>query len=145
MGRQLLSVFFEQDFLSPGSSGFVTVFLSSKSQSLAMSDPSVEISTLEDRIQAVTDLYNRFQALRQIPSSLLKPPISNDLPSPLSSLRSEFNDLKEIGDRVRSEKVQEALRAARDSEKADRSELSSNVRRENRKRRCVPEYYCSGC
>jgi hypothetical protein len=101
---------------------------------------SVEISTLEDRIQAVTDLYNRFQTLRQIPSSLLKPPISNDLPSPLSSLRSEFNDLKEIGDRVRSEKVQEALRAARDSEKADKNELSSNVRRESRKRRCVPKY-----
>jgi len=100
-------------------------------------DTPAEISALEDRIQAVTDLYNRFQVLRQVPTSLLKPPISNDLPSPLSTLRSEFNDLKEIGERVRSEKVQEALRAARDSEKADKSELSSNVRRENRKRRYV--------
>ncbi|KIM92004.1 hypothetical protein PILCRDRAFT_108094 [Piloderma croceum F 1598] len=117
------------------------LFSSPSRKSLAMShDVSVEISTLEDRIQALTDLYNRFQALRQIPSSLLKPPISNDLPSPLSSLRSEFNDLKEIGDRVRSEKVQEALRAARDSENADKNELSSHVRRENRKRRCVPKY-----
>jgi hypothetical protein len=101
-------------------------------------DTSAELSSLEDRIQTVTELYNRFQALRQVPTVLLKPPISHDLPNPLLSLRSEFDDLKEIGERVRSEKVQEALRTARDSEKADKNELSSNVRRENRKRRRPP-------
>jgi hypothetical protein len=100
-------------------------------------DTSAELSLLEDQIQTITDLYNRFQTLRQVPTSLLKPPTSNNLPSPLSSLRPEFDDLKNIGERVRSEKIQEALRAARDSEKADRSELTSNVRRENRKRRCA--------
>src|ERR1700691_3263252 len=100
-------------------------------------DTSAELLSLEDRIQTVTELYNRFQVLRQVPTVLLKPPISHDLPTPLLSLRSEFDDLKEIGERVRSEKVQEALRTARDSEKADKNELSSNVRRENRKRRCV--------
>jgi len=100
-------------------------------------DTSTEISSLEDGIQTVTELYNRFQALRQVPTVLLKPPISHDLPTPLS-LRSEFDGLKEIGKRVKSEKVQEALRTARDSEKADKNELSSNVRRENRKRRRPP-------
>jgi hypothetical protein len=100
-------------------------------------DPSAELSLLEDHIQTVTDLYNRFQALRQVPTLLLKPPIPNDLPTPLLSFRSEFDELKDIGERVLSEKVQKALRAAQDSENADKNELSSSVRRENRKRRCV--------
>lgn len=102
---------------------------------------STEISLLEERIQVVTDLQNRLQALRQAPTLLLKPYVSNDLPSPFSSLRAQFDDLKDIGELVRSEKVQEALRAARDSEKADKNELSSNVRRENRKRRSVTLVY----
>lgn len=94
----------------------------------------------EDRIQLLTDLYNRLDSLRQIPTTLLKPPAANDLPSPVP-LRSEFETLKVIGETVRSEKVQEALRAARDSEKGDKSDLSSNFRRENRKRRYVRTLY----
>jgi len=99
-------------------------------------DGSAELSCLEHRIQAITDLYNRIQTLRHVPTLLLKPAISNDLSS-LLSLRSELNDLKDIGEHIRSEKVQEVLRAARDSEKADKNELSSSIRRENRKRRYV--------
>lgn len=95
-----------------------------------------EIQSFEERIQLLTDLYNRLESLRQIPTSLLKPPAANDLPTPVL-LRSEFETLKAIGETVRSEKVQEALRAARDSEKSDRGDLSSNFRRENRKRRYV--------
>ena len=97
-------------------------------------DTSTELSSLEDRIDTITDLYNRFQGLRQIPTLVLKPPSINDLPAP-SPLRSEFDRLKDIGEHVKSQKVQEALRAARDSEKTDKDELSASVRRENRKRR----------
>ncbi len=96
---------------------------------------SNEIPLIEDRIQTLTDLYNRLQALRQIPSLFLKPPAAIDLPAPLPTLRPEFHNLKEIGDVVQSEKVQEALRAARDSEQKDKSELTPHFRRENRKRR----------
>lgn len=94
-----------------------------------------EIVTLEDRIQTLTDLYNRLQGLRQIPTHLLKPPAPTDLPSPLSALRTEFLDIKSIREDTLSGKVQEALRVANESEKKDKSELSSNFRRENRKRR----------
>ena len=94
------------------------------------------IQLFEDRIQLLTDLYNRLDGLRQIPITLLKPPAANDLPTP-TPLRSEFETLKVIGETVRSERVQEALRVARDSEKVDRSDLGSNFRRENRKRRYI--------
>jgi len=46
-------------------------------------EPVCRLSLLEDHIQTVTDLYNRFQALRQVPTLLLKPPIPNDLPTPI--------------------------------------------------------------
>jgi len=101
-------------------------------------DTSAELLLLEEHIQTITDLYSRLQALRQAPTLLSKPLVSNDLPTPLLSLRSEFDDLKDIGERIKSEKVQEALRTARDSEKADKNELCSSVRRENRKRRRPP-------
>lgn len=99
-------------------------------------DASTEIPSIEDRIQTLTDLYNRLQGLRQIPTLLLKPPSGIELPAPLSNIRPEFQNLKEIGDLVQSEKIQEALRAARESEKKDKSELTPVFRRENRKRRC---------
>ena len=101
------------------------------------------IQLFEDRIQLLTDLYNRLDGLRQIPITLLKPPAANDLPTPIP-LRSEFETLKVIGETVRSERVQEALRVARDSEKGDRSDLGSNFRRENRKRRYIfARFYAS--
>lgn len=105
-----------------------------------MANNSENIRLFEDRIQLLTDLYNRLGSLRQIPITLLKPPAANDLPTP-APMRSEFGALKAIGETVRSERVQEALRVARESEKGDRSDLGSNFRRENRKRRFVRTFY----
>ncbi|KAJ7124888.1 hypothetical protein C8R44DRAFT_618601 [Mycena epipterygia] len=51
------------------------------------------------------------------------------------SIRKDFQELKELTDTIRSDSVQEALRTATNSEKADRSDLSRNGRREMRKRR----------
>lgn len=105
---------------------------------MATTGNSAEILSLEERIQTVTNLYNRFQSLRQIPTLLLRPPAPTDLPAAaLSSIRPEFENVKEMRELVCSDAVQEALRAARESEKADGSALSSNFRRESRKRRCV--------
>ncbi|KII92858.1 hypothetical protein PLICRDRAFT_102628 [Plicaturopsis crispa FD-325 SS-3] len=100
--------------------------------------PSQQI-TLQSQIQTLTDLYNRLHALRHIPTLLLHPPSSDILSTPQSQLLNvEFQKLKEIADAVRSETVQEALRTARDSEKADGSEINVDGRRENRKRRRPP-------
>lgn len=90
-----------------------------------------KVAVLQAQIQALSDLYNRIPTLRHIPPVLLKP-------SPITpTLRAEFHQLKEIGDTIRSDPVQEALRTARESLGLDATELNSNPRRESRKRRCV--------
>ncbi|KAI0674831.1 hypothetical protein C8Q78DRAFT_1075193 [Trametes maxima] len=82
--------------------------------------PLSELQKLRNHIQTLTDLNNRLQALRSIPAHLLRPPVSGVHALPQSSLlRHEFQELKEIADSVRSEKVQEALKAARKSETAE--------------------------
>ncbi|KZP34294.1 hypothetical protein FIBSPDRAFT_771790 [Athelia psychrophila] len=95
------------------------------------SSTSTEALALEERIQVLTNLHNRFQSLRPLPSFAIRPQ--------LGSVRgADFASLKEVEDLVRSERVQEALCAAKESEKKDRSELGSNFRRESRKRRRPP-------
>jgi hypothetical protein len=102
-------------------------------------------ATLQAQIQSLTDLHSRLQTLRQIPSLVLKPPTSTSADGlPLSphsqpSLRTEFEHVKEIGNIIRSELIQDALRVARGSFQADAKDLNSNLRRESRKRRYVTE------
>ncbi|KIK94897.1 hypothetical protein PAXRUDRAFT_827543 [Paxillus rubicundulus Ve08.2h10] len=107
--------------------------------------------SLQDRIQTLTDVHNRLQALRHMPSMLLKPPsasLLSDFSPPFdptvdqdfiaafnSTPARDLHTLKEFSEVLCSEKVQEALRAARASEEADQSELGSSFRRENRKRK----------
>ncbi|KAJ2981137.1 hypothetical protein NUW54_g10911 [Trametes sanguinea] len=100
--------------------------------------PLSDLQTLRDHIQALTDLNNRLQALRHIPALLLRPPTAgvHALPQP-SLLRHEFQELKEFAGAVRSEKVQDALKAARKSEGAEPKMLGFDVRRDNLKRRHV--------
>ncbi|KAI0644647.1 hypothetical protein C8Q79DRAFT_912855 [Trametes meyenii] len=98
--------------------------------------PLSELQKLRNHIQTLTDLNNRLQALRSIPALLLRPPVSGVHALPQSSLlRHEFQELKQIADSVRSEKVQEALKAARKSEVAEPKIPGFDVRRENLKRR----------
>lgn len=98
------------------------------------SDKTVDIQA---QIQLLSDLQARLQSLRHIPASLLKTPVPNalDLSAPMP--RSEFQLVKEIGDIIRTEPIQDALRSARDSLRADGADLNPNLRRENRKRRWV--------
>lgn len=97
---------------------------------------------LQAQIQLLTELHSRLQTLRQIPSLVLRPPTSTSADGlPLSphsqpSLRTEFEHVKEIGTIIRSEPIQDALRAARDSFQADTKGLNFNLRQENRK----PQY-----
>ncbi|RDX50024.1 hypothetical protein OH76DRAFT_1455535 [Lentinus brumalis] len=98
--------------------------------------PASEITTLRTHIQTLTDLNNRLQAIRRIPAQLLRPPGQHHLESTL--LTHGFKGLSTIAESVRSEKVQDALKAARKSELADPSDLGSNIRRENLKRRRPP-------
>ncbi|KAH9928986.1 hypothetical protein B0H21DRAFT_762171 [Amylocystis lapponica] len=101
---------------------------------------SPELLALRDRIQALTDLNTRVQALRQIPANILRAPTSTNIlaVSPTTQIRHDFQELREVADALRSERVQHALVAARDSEQRDKSNLSSTGRRVNRKRRRPP-------
>ncbi|KAN0090988.1 hypothetical protein V8E55_004554 [Tylopilus felleus] len=106
--------------------------------------------SLQDRIQTLTDVYNRLQALRHVPTMLLRPSASplGDFPPPFdptidrefavtfnSTPTHDFRALKDFVEVLCSDKVQEALRVARASEDADQSELGLSFRRENRKRK----------
>src|SRR5882757_3371913 len=99
-----------------------------------------QAASLHAQIQALVDLHMQMKGLRQIPSHVLKPPTSmsaDGLPlSPRSqrSLRTELEHVKEIGNVILSEGIQDALRSARDSFQADAKDLNFNVRQENRKR-----------
>lgn len=92
-----------------------------------------DLQTLQKQIQDLTELHNKLQTLRQIPTALLTS-ISNDIPF-IGQTRPEFQRLKEIGESIRSPPVQEALHRAQDSLNADGTEINSNPRRESRKRR----------
>lgn len=92
---------------------------------------------LEVQIQSLLDLQNRLQFIRQSPQSLLKAPFPHELPLSNLSPAKEFHVLKEFEETLCSDPVQEALRIASESEKADKSDLNPNGRRENRKRRLV--------
>lgn len=103
-------------------------------QSEPSSAPS-DLQTLQKQIQDLTEFYNKLQTLRQIPNSLLTP-ISTDIPF-IGPTRPEFQRVKEIGECLRSSSVQEALYRAQESLNTDGTEINSNPRRENRKRRWV--------
>ncbi|KAF8891674.1 hypothetical protein BD779DRAFT_1784494 [Infundibulicybe gibba] len=100
--------------------------------------PTSKLDELTKQIQHLTDLYNSFATLRQIPQAMLKSPLSQTVPFAVHSLKSEFQHIRDLSDTIRSEPVQGALREAKDSLKRDRTELGSHSRRENRKRRRLP-------
>ncbi|RPD63770.1 hypothetical protein L227DRAFT_496593 [Lentinus tigrinus ALCF2SS1-6] len=103
----------------------------------APATPASELATLRTHIQTLTEFNNRLQGIRRVPAQLLRPPGAHQLEPSLVATHG-FKGLATIAESVRSEKVQDALKAARKSELADPSNLGSNLRRENLKRRRPP-------
>ncbi|EPQ57368.1 hypothetical protein GLOTRDRAFT_110541 [Gloeophyllum trabeum ATCC 11539] len=103
-------------------------------------DTSPALVALEEKLQSLKDLHNRLQAIRVVPTFnpfLRAPAIGLHLSSITEPLEGTVGGLKEVGEFLKSEKVQDALKAASESEKADKSDLTMSWRRENRKRRYV--------
>ncbi|KAJ7675069.1 hypothetical protein B0H17DRAFT_1081681 [Mycena rosella] len=92
------------------------------------------VERLSSMISSLSDIQSRLQQLRNAPPSLLK----SSMPFSSPSIRHDFQQLKELADTIRSDSVQEALRTATNSERADKSDLNRNGRRETRKRRRPP-------
>lgn len=110
--------------------------------------PPTAKAALKSKIELLNQSIKSIQQLRQIPPLLLKPPLrkpltpSRPIPPPTQHLAWQptnathhFEQFRGIYDQILSEPVQQALAAARDSEKADSSDLTVNARRETRKRR----------
>ncbi|KAJ7346488.1 hypothetical protein DFH08DRAFT_700093 [Mycena albidolilacea] len=85
-------------------------------------------------VSSLSDIQSRLQQLRNVPPLLLK----SSLPFSSVSIRKDFQQLKELADTIRSDAVQDALLVAAKSERADRSDLHRDGRREIRKRRRPP-------
>ncbi|KZT04606.1 uncharacterized protein LAESUDRAFT_760900 [Laetiporus sulphureus 93-53] len=113
---------------------------------------SPELLTLQAKLQILNEMNARLQALRKIPAHLVRQPKSTNIslspslhpvlhPHPEPSLRQDIQDVKDFAETVRSEKVQEALVHARDSEKKDKSDLDLHRPRviRKRKRQSTPE------
>lgn len=97
------------------------------------SSSSPEISRLESQIQALTDVSTRLQQLRNVPAWLYKSPNSM---MPMDPIREQFENLRQLGNNLTSEVAQEALKAARESER-DKSELTLKYRRDTNKAKYV--------
>jgi hypothetical protein len=102
-------------------------------------EDSAVLLALHGQIQTLTDIQTRLQALRQIPARLLRPPAhlplslhdSTTIPPAL-----RIQDLKDVAESLLSDVVQDALKAAKGSEKA-RGIVINDTKRGSRKRRLV--------
>jgi len=99
-----------------------------------MDTSSPEISKLESQIQALADLSTRLQQLRNVPAWLYKSPNSM---MPMEPIREQFENLRQLGNNLTSEVVQEALKVARESEEKDKSELTLKYRTDTHKAKYV--------
>ena len=91
-------------------------------------------SSLESKITLLADLESRVRDLRQFPA-LLRPSTGSSatddvlsIAQPLSEsarLQNEFQRLREVSDKLKSEEIQSTLSIARDSEQKDKTGLES--------------------
>ncbi|KAJ8488185.1 hypothetical protein ONZ45_g14043 [Pleurotus djamor] len=88
-------------------------------------------TTLESQIEELSQAIKSVQYLRQIPPFLLRTPVT---------ATQHYNSFKSIQERLSSDPVQNALVAARDSELLDKSDITYNARRENRRKRSPQPY-----
>ncbi|KAG6333848.1 hypothetical protein ID866_5236 [Astraeus odoratus] len=123
---------------SPSNGTSSAIPVSAPAPASAPAVPSSTTPTLQDRIQTLTDIHARLTALRHVPSALLKPPssfptsfdvdrefsVGSFSANPAHDLFQTVTSLAQI---VRSEKVQDALRVARESEEGDKSDLGFGV------------------
>ncbi|KAJ6607784.1 hypothetical protein B0H10DRAFT_2166729 [Mycena sp. CBHHK59/15] len=97
----------------------------------------MDVEKLSSMITSLSDIHASLQILRNAPPLLLKSPMLF-LSQPI---RTDFQQLKELTETIRSDSIQDALRTAINCERSDRSDLDRNGRRESRKRRISPALY----
>jgi len=102
------------------------------------------VSDVQSQIDLLADLSKRLQTVRQLPSGVLRSEVVLGTSQVLQtlSLKDIFGksaeDLRTLHAAAIEGKVQDALRAAAESERRDGSEIKDARERESQKRRCVP-------
>lgn len=107
---------------------------------------STELEALESRITLLTELTSRVESLRQNPA-YLRPTAASASSASIAAVvpalgqaalvRQGFEHIKEFADKVQSERVQDVLKAAKEREAKDQSDLRASRRRQHLKREYV--------
>jgi hypothetical protein len=113
-------------------------------------DPSTEdrqsqsvVSNVQSQIDLLADLNKRLQTLRQLPGGVLRSELVSGPNQVLQTLTlkdifgKSAEDLRTLHAAAIEGKVQDALKAAAESERRDDSEIKDFHERESQKRRCV--------
>jgi hypothetical protein len=99
----------------------------------------VDLTALyKTRIQELLDLHSRLQSIRHLPQSIVQVPKQrpDGVTSP-SSGTNAFEQLKTFEKDFLSDKTQESLKAAVESERKDKSGITSDWRQEEKRRKWV--------
>ena len=101
------------------------------------------VSNVQSQIDLLADLNKRLQTLRQLPSSVLRSELISGPNQVLQTLTlkdifgKSAEDLRTLHAAAIEGQVQDALKAAAESERQDDSEIKGFHERESQKRRCV--------
>ena len=101
------------------------------------------VPNVQSQIDILADLNKRLQTLRQLPGGVLRSELVSGPNQVLQTLTlkdifgKSAEDLRTLHAAVVEGKVQDALKAAAESERRDDSEIKDFRERENQKRRCV--------
>jgi hypothetical protein len=101
------------------------------------------VSNVQSQIDLLADLNKRLQTLRQLPGGVLRSELVSGPNQVLQTLTlkdifgKSAEDLRTLHSAAIEGKVQDALKAAAESERRDDSEIKYFHERESQKRRCV--------
>jgi len=101
------------------------------------------VSNVQSQMDLLADLNKRLQTLRQLPGGVLRSELVSGPNQVLQTLMlkdifgKSAEDLRTLHAAVIEGKVQDALKAAAESERRDDSEIKDSHERESQKRRCV--------
>jgi hypothetical protein len=101
------------------------------------------VSNVQSQIDLLADLNKRLQTLRQLPGGVLRSELVSGPNQVLQTLTLEYifgksvEDLRTLHAATIEGKVQDALKAAAESERRDDSEIKGFHERESQKKRCV--------
>lgn len=101
------------------------------------------VSNVQSQIDLLADLNKRLQTLRQLPGGVLRSELVSGPNQVLQTLTlkdifgKSAEDLRALHAVAIESKVQDALKAAAESEQRDDSEIKDSHDRESQKRRCV--------